>query len=377
MLPFKMLTAKRILSCVRHQDWFAAIDLKDAYFHVSILPRHRPFLWFAFEVLGISVQSPPLWASPVSLCLYLMEGAPAPVWEKGICILNYLNDWLIISHSRDLVLQHLSHLGLRVNWEKSTVVANTDAFKTGWGAVCNGQAASDSWIGPRLQWHINYLELLAVLLALRRFLPMLRDKHVLVHMNNIATVVGAELYSRCALTTAHSSRRMTTPSPGGPAHLEPIRDLFASPESSQCQLFYSLTEALAHSWPWSLLKYTFPPVSHLAQTLCKIREDEEQVLLVIGPPEPGLPSRSVEPHFPRPMINTITQARAPSMRQAYALKWGLFIDWCSSRREDPQRCSVRVVLSFLQEKLERRLSLSTLKVYVAAIAAYHDAVDRE
>ncbi len=31
------------------QDWFAAIDLKNAYFHVSILPRHRPFLLFAFE----------------------------------------------------------------------------------------------------------------------------------------------------------------------------------------------------------------------------------------------------------------------------------------------------------------------------------------
>ncbi|KAI2661294.1 putative aspartoacylase [Labeo rohita] len=63
------------------------------------------------------------------------------------------------------------------------------------------------------------------------------------------------------------------------------------------------------------------------------------------------------------------------MRQAYALRWGLFIDWCASHGEDPQRCPIAVVLSFLQEKLERRLSPSTLKVYVAAIAAYHDAVD--
>ncbi len=48
-LPFKMLTPKRIFGCVRPQDWFAVIDLKDAYFHVSILPRHRPFLLFVFE----------------------------------------------------------------------------------------------------------------------------------------------------------------------------------------------------------------------------------------------------------------------------------------------------------------------------------------
>ncbi|KAL0174646.1 hypothetical protein M9458_030614, partial [Cirrhinus mrigala] len=79
--------------------------------------------------------------------------------------------------------------------------------------------------------------------------------------------------------------------------------------------------------------------------------------------------------LPQAVVDTITQARAPSMRQAYALKGGLFVDWCSFRREDPQRCSIGVVLAFLQEGLERWLSPSTLKVYFAAIAAYHNAVD--
>ncbi len=37
-LPFKMLTHRRIIKCIQPQDWFTAIDLKDAYFHVSILP---------------------------------------------------------------------------------------------------------------------------------------------------------------------------------------------------------------------------------------------------------------------------------------------------------------------------------------------------
>ncbi len=69
------------------------------------------------------------------------------------------------------------------------------------------------------------------------------------------------------------------------------------------------------------------------------------------------------------------QQQAPSTRQTYALKWSLFATWCSSRREDPRRCTIGVVLSFLQERLERRLSPSTLKVYVVAIAAHHDAVD--
>ncbi len=79
--------------------------------------------------------------------------------------------------------------------------------------------------------------------------------------------------------------------------------------------------------------------------------------------------------LPPAVVETIIQARAPSTRQTYAVKWSLFAKWCSSRWEDPQRRTTGVVLSFLQERLERRLSPSTLKVYVAAIAAHHDAVD--
>ncbi|KAL0201658.1 hypothetical protein M9458_004845, partial [Cirrhinus mrigala] len=420
-LPFKMLTTKRMLTCIRHQDWFAAIDLKDAYFHVSILPRRRPFLRFAFEVLPFGLSLSPRVFTKVT------EAALSPLWWIGIRILNYLDDWLLIAHS-DLVLRHLSHLGLQVNREKSKLspvqrisflgveldsvnmtarltneraqsvlnclnsfrhktarllghmaaaaavtplgllhmrplqhwlhdrvprwawhrgtlqigvslqcrrlfsppehlVVYTDASSTGWGAVCNGQAASGSWTGPRLQWHINCLELLAVLLALRRFRPMLRHKHVLVRTDSTATVAyinhqGGLRSRRMSQLARHlllwsqkwlkSLRAVHIPGELNRAadqlswqsthpgewrlHPQVVQliwshfgeaqiDLFASPESSHCQLFYSLSEAplgrdaLAHSWPPGP-KYAFPPVSLLAQTLCKIREDKEQVLLV-------------------------------------------------------------------------------------------------
>ncbi len=100
-------------------------------------------------------------------------------------------------------------------------------------------------------------------------------------------------------------------------------DLFASPETTHCQEFYSLTEAtlgtdaLAHSWPRGLCKYAFPPVSLLAQTLCKIREDEEQVLLVA----PYWPNRTwfpelmllaTAPPWPIPLRkDLLSQRRAP------------------------------------------------------------------
>ncbi|KAI2646588.1 Transposon Ty3-G Gag-Pol polyprotein [Labeo rohita] len=126
-LPFKMLTSKRILSCVRHQDWFAAIDLKDAYFHISILPRHRPFLRFAFEGRAYQYKVLPfgLSLSP-RIFTKVAEGALNPLWRKGIHILNYLDDWLIMAHSRDLLCEHrdlvLQHLCSRwsIHQEAST-----------------------------------------------------------------------------------------------------------------------------------------------------------------------------------------------------------------------------------------------------------------
>ncbi len=306
-LPFKMLTHRRMIKCIQPQDWFAAIDLKDAYFQVLILPRHRPFLRFVFEGRAWQYRVLPfgLSLSP-RVFTKVVEGALTPLREVGVRILNYLDDWLILAQSReqlgdhrDLVLRHLNQLGLRVNWEKSKLspvqrisflgveldsvsmtalssfrgrnviplkqfqrllghmasaaavtplgllhmrplqhwlhsrvprwawrhgtlrvgisqqcrrslspwtdlaflragvpleqvsrhtVVTTDASSTGWGATCNGQAASGLWTGRRLLWHINCLELWAVHLALRQFRPLLLGKHVLVRTDNSAAV---------------------------------------------------------------------------------------------------------------------------------------------------------------------------------------------
>ncbi len=458
-LPFKMLTPKRIFGCVRPRDWFAAIDLKDAYFHVSILPRHRPFLRFAFEGRAYQYKVLPfgLSLSP-RVFTKVAEAALVPLREQGVRILNYLDDWLILAQSqdqlcehRDMVLSHLSQLGLQVNWEKSKLspvqrisflgmeldsvsqtarltqeraqsvlnclntfknrtaaplkqfqrllghmaaaaavtplgllhmrplqhwlhgrvprwawqsgtlrvqvtpacrqtftpwsdlsflragvpleqvsrhaVVYTDASAKGWGATFNGHAVSGVWTGPQLHWHINCLELLAVHLALNRLKRRLRGEHVLVRTDNTATVAYINrqgglrsrrmsqlarhllLWSRKHLRSLRAihipgllnriADELSRAALPGEWRLHPQTvqliwqrfglaqvDLFASLETSHCQLFYSLTDgtlgtdALAHSWPRGLRKYAFPPVSLLAQTLCKVREEEEQILLV-------------------------------------------------------------------------------------------------
>ncbi|KAI2663377.1 Transposon Ty3-G Gag-Pol polyprotein [Labeo rohita] len=116
-LKFRMLTLKQVVSQIRSEDWFVTIDLKDAYFHVSILPQHRKFLRFAFR--GEAYQYRVL---PFGLAL------SPPHFYQGIRILNYIDDWLILAQSeqvaaqhRDAVLAHMKELGLRLNAKKSVL----------------------------------------------------------------------------------------------------------------------------------------------------------------------------------------------------------------------------------------------------------------
>ncbi len=242
---------------------------------------------------------------------------------------------------------------------------------------------------------------------------------------------AAQSCGRRALTTAHVPRRVATPSRDDPADLESIRGSSGRPvclprvlplpavllpdrgpprhRRTGTQLASGLTQVCVSpseptrtdivqaqggrgAGPAGCAPLAHPDLvsrTHFPRDSTSLAHSSEE-----GPPFSGArhhmapASRSMEPPcvapgqdaadltgLPPAVVETIIQARAPSTRQTYALKWSLFATWCSSRREDPRRCTIGVVLSFLQERLERRLSPSTLKVYVAAIAAHHDAVN--
>ncbi len=102
---FKMITLRQILSHIRPGDWCISVDLKDAYFHIQVAPRHRRFLRFAFE--GIAYQFTVL---PFGLCLAprmftkCMGAALTPLNQNGMRVLNYLNDWLVLAQSESALL---------------------------------------------------------------------------------------------------------------------------------------------------------------------------------------------------------------------------------------------------------------------------------
>ncbi len=125
-LKFRMLTIKQVVSQIRSEDWFLTIELKDAYFHISILPQHRKFLRFAFrgKAYQYRVLLFGLALSPRTFTK-CVDAALAPLRLQGIRIINYIDDWLILAQSeilavrhRDVVLAHMKDLGLRLNAKK-------------------------------------------------------------------------------------------------------------------------------------------------------------------------------------------------------------------------------------------------------------------
>ncbi len=198
-------------------------------------------------------------------------------------------------------------------------------LRQGLGGTFNGLAVSGVWTGPQLPLHINCLELrgstpglepsqetltrrastgpygqhcdrcvhqptmvvyapvacrnspATLLLWSQKHLRSLRA----IHIPGLLNRTGRRAVTSCA------PRRMETPSPDGPADLQRFGlaqvDLFASLETSHCQLFYkehSATDALAHSLQRGLRKYAFLPSEPSRTDTGKVREEEEQILLV-------------------------------------------------------------------------------------------------
>ncbi len=92
-----------------------------------------------------------------------------------------------------------------------------------------------------------------------------------------------------------------------------------------------------------------------------------RTLEVVGMAHTG--PRAVIDDLPDEVQETIASARAPATRKLYSSKWGVFESWCLTRAIDPVNCPVGPVLEFLQERLTAGAAATTLRVYVAAIAA--------
>ena len=218
--------------------------------------------------------------------------------------------------------------GVSVGLVTNPRVLTTDASLSGWGAVLEGMTARGSWNAEFRTKHINFLELTAVLLALKRFEPFVRDCHVLVRTDNITTMayinrqgglasraldtlaieltlwcdrrlrsiraqhlagqlnLGADLLSRGRYYFGDWSLHPEAAKLIFEKYGVPSVDLFATGKNAKCPRFFALADAdalggdaMAQVWPRELL-YAFPPLHLIPPLLERIRLEGHSVLLV-------------------------------------------------------------------------------------------------
>lgn len=139
---FKMEGVQMIRDLLQKEDWMCRIDLKDVYFAIPVCKAQKQK---ALQQTGPHVSSS----------------------QRGSGV--------------------VASQGIEMEWEELEI--ETDASLTGWGAYCQGILTGGRWSEEEQSLHINQLELLAALFALRAFLKHAREVSVLLKSHNVTTVV--------------------------------------------------------------------------------------------------------------------------------------------------------------------------------------------
>ena len=105
---FRMETNASILAVLSQGDWLASLDLKDAYFHVPVLPAHRPYLRFAFKDRIFQYRVLPFGLTTAPR-VFTMILAPIVglIHREGIRFHPYLDDCLVIARSKTALSRHV------------------------------------------------------------------------------------------------------------------------------------------------------------------------------------------------------------------------------------------------------------------------------
>ena len=135
LTPFKMETVASVLLSVREGDFLASLDLKDAYFQIPIHGSSRKLLRFMLE--GTVYQFKALcFGLSTAPQVFTRVFAAVSAWahSRGIRLLRYLDDWLVLSSSEKKAKESIRELlslcrtlGIVINEKKSDLVPSQSA----------------------------------------------------------------------------------------------------------------------------------------------------------------------------------------------------------------------------------------------------------
>ncbi|XP_029463774.1 ATP-binding cassette sub-family A member 12 [Rhinatrema bivittatum] len=208
----------------------------------NLLSLLLPTVWDYLQVLGTmasTIDKVP-WAFPhIRPLQKMLLSHWKPVSEQFQVTLPLSNStiadiqwWLLPAH----LLKGMPLLMPQV------VIVMTDASLSGWGAVCQSQTTQGYWSPAQSRWHINCLEALAVCLALKAFLLLIRRKAVRVLCDNSTMVayINCQGGTRSHLVALETSKLFTWVE----WHLDrlaashiAVKQLFLNPKQVELELF--------------------------------------------------------------------------------------------------------------------------------------------
>lgn len=124
---FKMEGIHLLKDMLLEKDWLVKLDLKDAYFTIPMAEESQPFLQFTWKNLLYQFQALPFGLSSAPWCFTeVMKAITTVLRERGIRLIIYLDDILIMSQDHSQILQDLKttvelieSTGFIINREKS------------------------------------------------------------------------------------------------------------------------------------------------------------------------------------------------------------------------------------------------------------------
>ena len=129
---FKQETLLTARDLVRPGDFFCKVDLKDAYFHMTVHPSHTSLLAFMWEGVGYRYKSLPFGVSSAPrLFTKMLRPVIGQLRKRGIRCVIYLDDLLVMAPTMDqteretrIAVELFYSLGFLISWKKSILAAS-------------------------------------------------------------------------------------------------------------------------------------------------------------------------------------------------------------------------------------------------------------
>lgn len=228
-------------------------------------------------------------------------------------------------------IKHLPSSKRLITHGPTMLTFRTDASSQGWGAVLNGSCTGGRWTPEEAAFHINTLELLAVLFGLKSLCAELSDLHIRVEVDNSTAVsyinaMGGTVSQNCDqvalsiwnwawehniwFTAAHIAGTSNTEADRASRVFQdrtewmlkkpvfedicgflgqPTIDLFASRLNAQLTVFVSwqpdpqasFVDAFSLDWSSFALNYIFPPFSLITRCLQKLELEKAEAIIIV------------------------------------------------------------------------------------------------